>query len=222
MFLLIPSLYNYLKQRVKPILTGDLLPSAPFLKTVMPPPDLQHIPDNELWLMIIEGNVAAYAGLYERYWESLFETAYWHLYDKSAAKDIVQEVFVYCWQKRQQIRINESVAAYFRAAVRFRVLNYLKSESAREKYQLKAGQALPAITFNTGDHMAMADLQASYRRELERLPGKMREVFIDSRDHGLSIEEIAHKRGISPQTVKNQLSSALKKLREGLGNFFME
>ena len=70
--------------------------------------------------------------------------------------------------------------------------------------------------------MAMADLQASYRRELERLPDKMREVFIDSRHHGLSIDEIAQKRAISPQTVKNQLSAALKKLREGLGNFFME
>jgi RNA polymerase sigma-70 factor (family 1) len=188
----------------------------------MPPPNLQHIPDRELWLIIIDGNVSAYSELYERYWESLFETAYWHLYDKAAAKDIVQEVFVYCWQKREQIQINESVAAYFRAAVRFKVLNYLKSESAREKYQLLAGRALPEITYNTDEHMAMADLQASYRRELERLPEKMREVFIDSRDHGLSIEEIAQKRSISPQTVKNQLTSALKKLREALGNFFME
>lgn len=185
-------------------------------------PNLQHIPDNELWLIIIGGDVAAYAELYERYWETLFETAYWHLYDKAAAKDIVQEVFVYCWQKREQIQINESVAAYFRTAVRFKVLNYLKSETARERYQLLAGKALPVISYNTNDHMAMADLQASYRRELERLPDKMREVFIDSRDHGLTIDEIAQKRAISPQTVKNQLSAALKKLREGLGNFFME
>jgi RNA polymerase sigma-70 factor (family 1) len=188
----------------------------------MPPPDLQHIPDHSLWLMIIDGQVAAYGELYERYWESLFETAYWHLFDKAAAKDLVQELFVYCWQKREQIQINESVAAYFRAAVRFKVLNYLKSESAREKYQVLAGQALPAITYNTNDHMAMADLQASYRRELERLPEKMRAIFIDSRDLGLTIEEIAQKRSISPQTVKNQVSTALKKLREGLDNFFME
>ena len=204
------------------MLTGDLLPSAPFFTCDMPPSNLQHIPDNELWLMIIDGNVTAYAELYERYWQSLFETAYWHLFDKAAAKDIVQEVFVYCWQKRAQIQINESVAAYFRAAVRFKVLNYLKSEGAREKYQQLAAHALPTITYNINDHMAMADLQASYRRELERLPDKMREVFIDSRDLGLSIEEIAQKRAISPQTVKNQLSAALKKLREGLGNFFME
>lgn len=186
------------------------------------PPNLQHIPDNELWLIVIGGDVAAYAELYERYWETLFETAYWHLYDKAAAKDIVQEVFVYCWQKREQIRINESVVAYFRAAVRFKVLNYLKSETVRERYQLLAGRTLPVVSYNINDHMAMADLQASYRRELERLPDKMREVFIDSRHHGLTIEEIAQKRAISPQTVKNQLSSALKKLRQGLGNFFME
>ncbi|THU38183.1 RNA polymerase sigma-70 factor [Niastella caeni] len=188
----------------------------------MPPPNLKHITDNELWRLVMDSDVSAYGELYERYWESLFETAYWHLYDKAAAKDIVQEVFVYCWQKREQIQIKESVIAYFRAAVRFKILNYLKSESAREKYQLLAGRALPEITNNTGEHMASADLEANYRRELERLPEKMREVFIDSRDYGLSIDEIAHKRAISPQTVKNQLSAALKKLREGLGNFFME
>lgn len=188
----------------------------------MPPTNLQHLSDSELLQIVINGNVPAFSELYERYWESLFETAYWHLYDKAAAKDIVQEVFVYCWQKREQIHINESVAAYFRAAVRFKVLNYLRSENAREKYQLLAGRALPDITNNTGERIAITDLQAGYRRELERLPEKMREIFIDSRDHGLSINEIAQKRGISPQTVKNQLSAALKKLREGLGNFFME
>lgn len=188
----------------------------------MPPSDLQHIPDATLWQLVMEGNVSAYGELYERHWESLFETAFWHLYDKAAAKDIVQEIFVYCWQKREQIKINESVVAYFRAAVRFKVLNHLKSESVREKYQLLAGQALPLITDGVGEHIAKTDLQASYRRELARLPDKMRDVFTDSRDHGLSIEEIAQKRGISPQTVKNQLSTALKKLREGLGNFFIE
>lgn len=185
-------------------------------------PDYQRIPDHELWQLVRNGDVSAYGGLYERHWEALYETAYWHLYDKAAAKDIVQEVFVYCWQKRTQIEIRESIAAYLRTAVRFKVLNYLKAESARDKYQQLAGQALPVITYATDDYIAEADLTASYHRELGRLPDKMREVFTDSRDHGLSIEEIAKKRAISPQTVKNQLSNALRKLREALGNFYME
>ncbi|RPD39998.1 RNA polymerase sigma factor [Chitinophaga barathri] len=183
---------------------------------------LKNIPDTDLWQLAREGNVHAYGELYERHWEALYEAAFWRLYDKDAAKDIVQEVFIYCWRKREQIAINESVAAYLRAAVRFKVLNYLKSEDAREKYRLLAGRELPQITHSTEESMAGADLRASYRRELERLPEKMREVFIDSRDHGLSIQQIAEKRSISPQTVKNQLSGALKKLREGLGNFFIE
>lgn len=188
----------------------------------MPSPELQHTSDTALWQLVMGGNLRAYGELYERYWEPLFETAYWRLYDKDAAKDIVQEVFIYCWQKREQIQINESVAAYLRAAVRFKVLNYLKAESAREKYRLLAGRELPVITSSTEESMNSADLEAGYRKALQRLPGKMREIFIDSRDHGLSIQEIAQKRSLSPQTVKNQLSSALKKLREGLGNFFME
>lgn len=184
--------------------------------------DFQHNPDNECWELVKNGDVTAFGELYERHWETLFETAYWRLYDKSAAKDIVQEVFIYCWQKRAQIDINGSIVAYLRAAVRFKVLNYLKAERVREKYELSAGRTLPIINYPVHDHMGEADLRASYHRELARLPDKMREVFTDSRDLGLSVEEIAHKRAISPQTVKNQLSNALKKLRQALGNFYME
>jgi RNA polymerase sigma-70 factor (ECF subfamily) len=185
-------------------------------------PDFHHNPDHERWELVRNGDVAAFGELYERYWETLFETAYWRLYDKSAAKDIVQEVFIYCWQKREQIAINGSIEAYLRAAVRFKVLNYLKAERAREKYELSAGRAIPVINYPIHEYISEADLRASYYRELARLPDKMREVFSDSRDLGLSIEEIARKRAISPQTVKNQLSNALKKLRKALGNFYME
>lgn len=188
----------------------------------MLPLNLRDTPDAELWKMAREGSLPAYGELYERYWETLYETAYWRLYDKAAAKDIVQEVFIYCWQKREQIQITESVIAYLRAAVRFKILNYLKSEQARDKYRHLAGRELPEITHATEETLASADLEASYRRELLRLPEKMRQLFIDSRDHGLSVREIAEKHALSEQTVKNQLSSALKKLREGLGNFFLE
>ncbi|NLR67365.1 RNA polymerase sigma-70 factor [Chitinophaga varians] len=183
---------------------------------------LKDTTDTELWQLARQDSLPAYGELYERYWETLYETAYWRLYDKDAAKDIVQEVFIYCWQKREQIHITESVEAYFRTAVKFKVLNHLKSEQARDKYSQLAGREIPEITHATEETLAGADLEASYRRELQRLPDKMRQVFIESRDHGLSVREIAEKHGLSEQTVKNQLSSALKKLREGLGNFFLE
>jgi RNA polymerase sigma-70 factor (ECF subfamily) len=173
--------------------------------------------DLELWQQIRSDDLKAFGELYERHWEMLFEAAYRRLYDKDAAKDIVQEVFIYCWQKKEQIHITDSVAGYLSTAVRFKVLNYLKAEGTRQKYEQQAGGTLPKVT-----HIPGRDLHNSYHRELEKLPPKMREVFMDSRESGLSISEIAEKRALSPQTVKNQLSGALKKLREGLGNFFME
>ncbi len=174
-------------------------------------------PDLELWQQIRSDDLEAFGELYERHWEMLFEAAWRRLYDKDAAKDIVQEVFIYCWQKKDQIHITDSVAGYLNTAVRFKVLNYLKAEGTRQKYEQQAGAALPQVT-----HIPNQDLHNSYHRELEKLPPKMREVFMDSRESGLSVSEIAEKRALSPQTVKNQLSGALKKLREGLGNFFME
>lgn len=181
------------------------------------PPIHMATTDLELWNLVKSDDLEAFGELYERHWEMLFDAAYRRLYDKDAAKDIVQEVFIYCWQKREQIIITETVAGYLSTAVRFKVLNHLKAESTRLKYEQQAGTALPQISY-----MPDKDLHNSYHRELEKLPPKMREVFIDSRESGLSVSEIAEKRALSPQTVKNQLSGALKKLREGLGNFFME
>ncbi len=209
-------------QEIKEVLTGVLLPLALKLFPYMSTPILDQTPDIELWQLVRMGNLQAYGEIYERYWETLYESAYWRLYDKSAAKDIVQEVFIFCWQKREEIQITQSVEAYLRVAVRFKVLNHLKSEQAREKYRLLAGRELPEITHSTEESIAGADLQATYHRELQRLPEKMRQLFIDSRDHGLSIREIAEKHALSEQTVKNQLSTALKKLKAGLGNYLLD
>lgn len=185
----------------------------------MPPEHHQQLSDPALWDLCRSGNLQAFSTLYDRLWQPLYETAWWRLRDEDAAKDIVQETFIHCWQQRQTLLITSSVKAYFQSAIRRRVLNHLQSAAAREKYTRLSGEQLPLLHHDTSETVEVRELEALYRQQLAQLPPAMRDVFTDSREHGLSVAEIAEKRQLSPQTVKNQLSGALKKMREGLGNW---
>lgn len=182
----------------------------------MPSHPYHSLPDPELWELARHGDVQAFGALFDRLWEPLFETAWWRLRDEDAAKDVVQETFIHCWQQRATLLIRESPRAYFQSAVRRRVLNHLQSAVARKKYTLLSGQQMPPLASDATDPLNVRDLENHYRAQLAQLPAAMREIFTDSRELGLSVAEIAQKRQLSPQTVKNQLSGALKKMRTGL------
>lgn len=182
----------------------------------MPPNPYLRLSDSELWDQSRSGDLRAFGTLYDRLWEPLYTTAWWRLRDEDAAKDIVQETFIHCWQQRSTLLIHASPKAYLQSAVRRRVLNHLQSAAVREKYTRLSGEQLPVLSDDTSESVEARDLELHYRAQLAQLPPAMREVFTDSREHGLTVAEIAEKRRLSTQTVKNQLSGALKKLRKGL------
>ncbi len=99
--------------------------------------------DTELWEAVRSADTGAFSELFDRLWQPLYETAWYRLYDEDAARDIVQETFIHCWQQRATLLIRDSPRAYFQSAVRRRVLNHLQSTAVREKYaRLSGGQLL--------------------------------------------------------------------------------
>ena len=73
--------------------------------------------------------------------------------------------------------------------------------------------------YNHEDNLIAKELSATIEGEIRELPKKMQEVFILSRQQNLSVNEISETLNITPRTVKNQLSNALKILRTKLGIF---
>ena len=55
--------------------------------------------------------------------------------------------------------------------------------------------------------------------ELDRMPERMKQIFVMSRYENKSIEEIAHLYAIAPKTVKNQLSDAMRRLKDFAGSY---
>lgn len=174
---------------------------------------MTRLEEHNLWGTIQKGNVRAFEQLFHLYWESLYHNVYWRICDESIAKDIVQELFSHLWEKREQISINETVEGYLRIMARNKVLNYFKSEAIRKKHMGAAGYRPEESVNTTEEILALKEVNSQYQGAIARLPEKMRQIYLLSAEEGRSIEEIARQLTLAPQTVKNQLTAAAKKIR---------
>jgi len=172
--------------------------------------------DKLLLSFVQKGKTEAFRELYERYWESLYVQAKAMTSCDDTAKDIVQEVFVELWDKRQDLNIQLSLKAYLYKAIRNKVLNTYVHHKVREKYMLSIVQYFEAGE-NQTDYLLRENLvRERITEEIAALPGKMRQIFEMSRNEHKTYKEIAEELNISDKTVKKQVSNALKILKSKL------
>ena len=115
--------------------------------------------------------------------------------------------------------ITSSLKSYLFRAVRNGCLNVLKHTDIREEYKIRREQVLQENQRSKEDEMIVSELEEKIRQAIDRLPMERRKVFIMSRYDGLTYSRIAEKLGISIKTVENQMSKALKTLREELSEY---
>ena len=170
--------------------------------------------DQELIKLLSEDNREAFEKLYARHWEELFKTAFAILKDRDASKDIVQDIFIWLWQHRYTLRVI-SLKFYLKAAVKFKVANYIRSGDIRESFFRELSYAdlsKPAITIE--EELETKQLKGIIQLAISKLPEKCREIFQLSRESHLSNQEIALRLNISIKTVENQMTIAIRRLRQ--------
>jgi RNA polymerase sigma-70 factor (ECF subfamily) len=179
-----------------------------------------HLPDTALLeRMQLLDDKAAFDELYHRYWEKLYIAAYARLQNDADAKDCLQEVFVALWHKRKDIVIRQQLDAYLFISLKYRVLNHLRYHHNYQKHlDIFADFPMPVLP-SADDHLFLTEIQGVIAATIADMPEKMQEVYLLSRRDGLSVQETATRLGISPQTVKNQLTTALKRLKDKLAPY---
>ena len=135
---------------------------------------------------------------------------------RAIAEEIVQDVMLEFWKRRESIAPDSSPQAYLFQSARNRSLNYLRHariEKEGEPHITREEASEPAA------HALLVEeeLQTAFRRALGSLPPRCREVFELSRTHGLKYSEIATVLEISVKTVEAQMGKALRIMREELG-----
>jgi RNA polymerase sigma-70 factor (ECF subfamily) len=147
--------------------------------------------------------------------------AYRYVRSRDTAAELVQDIFYRIWRSRAAWHIEGSLQAYLYRATRNRVLDYLKHERIERRWAERslgqpadvAGSSVPAAD----QTIETADLVARLEQALDQLPERRRQVFLLRWKEGKSYHEIARLLGVSPKTVENQMTHALRALRRLLG-----
>ena len=164
-----------------------------------------------------KGDHLAMEYLYQNYWEEVLDAAFKRSRNEEVAQDITQEIFISIWENREHLNVEGSMEAYFKGAVKYKVINYFKSSMVREKHKEDVILLTANDTASSAENLLMLkDLNKQFDDALQELPEKMRVIISMSRKQEKSIQEISDELNLSAQTVKNQISSALKILREKL------
>lgn len=179
--------------------------------------DYSALSDSELLILLLDSDHAAYEEIYNRYWILLYRHARKALQNAEAARDVVQDVFVMLWAKREELKINTSVPAFLYTVVRNKVLDIYKRNKVADNHLDSLKQFIDHGTNVTDHRVRERELTVIIEHEISLLPDRMREVFELKRKSNLSYKEIALQMGISELTVKTQMTKAIKVLRAKLG-----
>jgi RNA polymerase sigma-70 factor (ECF subfamily) len=176
---------------------------------------------------IKEGNIREFERLFRAHYRRLCIYAEHIAGNEFDAEDIVCAMFARLWEKREQLQIHTAVESYIVSAVRHDALNYLKHAEVEERYRAKAEYRLTYVDLLNPEEDActpLSDILEKERNEqienaLRTLPPQCREIFTLHKIDGLSCQEVADKLNVSINTVRTQLTRAMKKLRVALTPF---
>ena len=165
------------------------------------------------------GDKVAFEKIFHMYHKQLYYFCYSFLNQKEDAENITQDVFVKLWIKRATLDCDKSFSAFLFTMTKNRALNHIRTTIHQ---QIFVNQLLD----NSFEDYCQTDRQVSFnevKRNLNelitQLPPKRKEIFLLSREKGLSHKEISKHLGVSVHTVESQMSKALKFIRNGLKDF---
>lgn len=177
---------------------------------------MKQLSDQPLLECIQRDSPKAFATLLDRYSQRLFEHIYQKIGHRENAEDITQEIFLSFWKNRMTIRVdtNDSLRSYLFGSAKYKVIDYY-AQVASMVPQMQTLDTMGEISGNESadDALLTKELKCLLEKELDAMPERMRKPLQLSREEELTIREIAQLLEISEQSVKNNISSALYKLR---------
>jgi len=184
--------------------------------------DKDHNFSDELFIFsrMADGDQHALRFFFDKYYNSLCNYVNLYIHDQVVAEDIVQEIFIYLWEKRGNISIDTSVKSYLFRASRNKYLNYLRDEKNHHTIKLEVNSATETFVKPEESFIDSGELEVIIDSVVAKLPPRCREVYMLHKNDDLSYKEIASRMNISEKTVENQMTIALKRLKEQLAPYY--
>ena len=171
--------------------------------------------ENELFVRIAQGDEVAFRLVFNHYSKELAPFIIKLTDSPELAREVVQDIFLQLWEQRQKLISIENPRGWIIRLASNTAIDYLRKRAAngrlfeRLKLQKRTAET-PEATF------AVKELETRLEHAVNLLPPARQKVYRLSREHHLTIPEIAASTGVSVNTVKNQLVAALKAIRRQL------
>ncbi|MBB5438950.1 RNA polymerase sigma-70 factor (family 1) [Pedobacter sp. AK017] len=179
--------------------------------------DYQNLRDSELAVLLRNGDDAAFMEIYERYNSLLYAYAYRKLQDKQESEDVVQDVFIGLWEKREKFVLKTYLSGFLYKSVLNKILDIWKHNKVVTEHAALHTLQINTDTIETDYLIREKEIAAMIEKEIAAMPPRMREIYELKYKQYESTKNIASQLGISEHTVSNQLKNATKHLKNKLG-----
>ena len=172
--------------------------------------------EKHLLSRIRKNNLEAYKYLFDLYYRELYFFARKFLENREVAEEIVQDVFIAFWENREVLIIEKSIKSYLFTSVKNRSINYLKSKINNINFvNIDSADSENHILI-TDQPLELKELDDLIQKAVSSLPPRCKEMFHLSRNSEMTYQEIADALDVSKETVKSQISEAIKKIKDYL------
>jgi RNA polymerase sigma-70 factor, ECF subfamily len=177
-----------------------------------------HLADEDLMVLVGEGDADAFAALYDRHSRIAYSVAHKLVREKHSAEDLTQDAFLKVWRSADRYRPQRgSVRTWILSVVRNQGIDQLRATASRSRTREKVEASTPRSEPSEAFAQVWHDVRLGRLREaLDALPHAQRQVLELAHFSGLTHMEIAERLGLPPGTVKGRLRLGVEKLRNNI------
>lgn len=169
------------------------------------------------WLnQIAEGDEVAFKALFDAYWDHIYSVAMCLTRSVQLAEDMVQEIFLKIWLKREQLTAVRDFENYLFIVARNHIYNTLKKEHLEHRLRQPILDWFEGQRESPEQQLLLKESNELIEQAINRLTPQQQTIYRMTREQGLSHEEVASILNISTNTVRNHIVNSLKTMREYL------
>lgn len=171
---------------------------------------------------MVDGDKEAFRFFFEKYYTDMVNLVNLYLHDSMMSEEIVQDIFIYLWEKKEQIKIETSLKSYLLRASKNKSLNYIRNEKNKLNIHSRLADLNKGTSEMPDNVMDANQLRDIINAAIDSLPERCREIYIMGKEKNMSYKEISDELEISVKTVEVQMGKALKRLREQLRPYYKD
>ena len=158
--------------------------------------------------------------VYNKFWKELYIVAYRRLQSEQDVEDLLQDLFISLLDGQVVLESEHNLRAFLHKRLKSRIIDFYRKALLKNTFELHESPLTEEASMEQTDtRLLHRELEEIVKREIENMPEKMKEIFLLSREEQLSNEQIAQQLNLSNQTVRNQVSTALKRIRTSVESY---